>query len=329
MTAVETRWDESPGSADGLVPSGGWHRPSSRPGIGSVTDGPHLRHRVLPDRLRPGGRVRRCGQVGPPRSGPPRDRRSTSPTASRPYDVRGGSLALARAIPYVPEGVVLAVVDPGVGTAARGDRRRGRRRRRRARRPRQRAAGPRRRHRRRRRAGRRADQPGVPPRRRAGRRSPVATCSRRSPPTSATASTSPSSARSLDTALLMPGMVALPREEDDGIARRGPLGRPVRQLPAQRRPRRARRRRRGLGPDGQRRAPRRAAWPGRSVTSARGRSASSWTPRGCTPSSSTSPRRRPSCDWPPATPSSSRPIEDDNAPAPASVTTPIELRRPR
>src|SRR6478752_4835017 len=35
------------------------------------------------------------------------------------YDVRGGSLALARAIPYVPSGVVLAVVDPGVGTARR------------------------------------------------------------------------------------------------------------------------------------------------------------------------------------------------------------------
>jgi len=37
----------------------------------------------------------------------------------RPYDVRGGSLALARAISYVPEGVVLAVVDPGVGTTRR------------------------------------------------------------------------------------------------------------------------------------------------------------------------------------------------------------------
>ncbi len=34
-----------------------------------------------------------------------------------PFDVRGGSLALARAIPYVADGVVLAVVDPGVGTA--------------------------------------------------------------------------------------------------------------------------------------------------------------------------------------------------------------------
>jgi S-adenosyl-L-methionine hydrolase (adenosine-forming) len=37
----------------------------------------------------------------------------------RPFDVRGGSLALARAIPYVPDGVVLAVVDPGVGTTRR------------------------------------------------------------------------------------------------------------------------------------------------------------------------------------------------------------------
>ncbi|MET0145061.1 MAG: SAM-dependent chlorinase/fluorinase [Ilumatobacteraceae bacterium] len=37
----------------------------------------------------------------------------------RPFDVRGGSLALARSILYVPEGVVVAVVDPGVGTARR------------------------------------------------------------------------------------------------------------------------------------------------------------------------------------------------------------------
>lgn len=37
----------------------------------------------------------------------------------RPFDVRAGSLALARAISYVPDGVVLAVVDPGVGTDRR------------------------------------------------------------------------------------------------------------------------------------------------------------------------------------------------------------------
>jgi S-adenosyl-L-methionine hydrolase (adenosine-forming) len=36
-----------------------------------------------------------------------------------PHDVRAGSLALARAIQYVPSGVVLAVVDPGVGTDRR------------------------------------------------------------------------------------------------------------------------------------------------------------------------------------------------------------------
>jgi S-adenosylmethionine hydrolase len=35
------------------------------------------------------------------------------------HDVRAGSLTLARAIQYVPSGVVLAVVDPGVGTDRR------------------------------------------------------------------------------------------------------------------------------------------------------------------------------------------------------------------
>lgn len=36
-----------------------------------------------------------------------------------PFDVRAGALALARCIAYVPSGVVLAVVDPGVGTDRR------------------------------------------------------------------------------------------------------------------------------------------------------------------------------------------------------------------
>ena len=53
-----------------------------------------------------------------------RDSRRTSRSIDlthgiRPFDVRAGSLALARAIPYVADGVVLAVVDPGVGTTAR------------------------------------------------------------------------------------------------------------------------------------------------------------------------------------------------------------------
>jgi S-adenosylmethionine hydrolase len=33
-----------------------------------------------------------------------------------PHDIRGGALTLARAVQYLPEGVVLAVVDPGVGS---------------------------------------------------------------------------------------------------------------------------------------------------------------------------------------------------------------------
>ena len=36
-----------------------------------------------------------------------------------PFDVRAGSLALARAVPYLTEGVVIACVDPGAGTARR------------------------------------------------------------------------------------------------------------------------------------------------------------------------------------------------------------------
>jgi S-adenosylmethionine hydrolase len=37
-----------------------------------------------------------------------------------PHDVRAGALTLARAAQYLPRGVVLAVVDPGVGTERRG-----------------------------------------------------------------------------------------------------------------------------------------------------------------------------------------------------------------
>src|ERR1700716_2771751 len=36
-----------------------------------------------------------------------------------PHDVRAGSLTLVRAVQYLAAGVVLAVVDPGVGTARR------------------------------------------------------------------------------------------------------------------------------------------------------------------------------------------------------------------
>ena len=73
-----------------------------------------------------------------------------------PYDVRGASLALARCVQYLPSGVVLAIVDPGVGHRPAGGGRRGGRRRGRADRPRQRAPGPGRGHGRRCRPGRRA-----------------------------------------------------------------------------------------------------------------------------------------------------------------------------
>ncbi|RPI26275.1 MAG: hypothetical protein EHM57_00365, partial [Actinobacteria bacterium] len=36
-----------------------------------------------------------------------------------PGDVRAGALALLRAVQYVPQGVALAVIDPGVGTSRR------------------------------------------------------------------------------------------------------------------------------------------------------------------------------------------------------------------
>jgi S-adenosylmethionine hydrolase len=37
-----------------------------------------------------------------------------------PFDVRAGSRALRRAVPHLPPGIVLAVIDPGVGTDRRG-----------------------------------------------------------------------------------------------------------------------------------------------------------------------------------------------------------------
>ncbi|HEY5244790.1 MAG TPA: SAM-dependent chlorinase/fluorinase, partial [Acidimicrobiales bacterium] len=37
-----------------------------------------------------------------------------------PYDVRAGAAALVRAVPHLGPGVVLAVVDPGVGGSRRG-----------------------------------------------------------------------------------------------------------------------------------------------------------------------------------------------------------------
>ena len=127
-----------PEAPTGLVPSGGWHRPSSRPGpfspTGSVPlDGaPDLRCNSVTN----GGPSRRYDTVSLLTDYGNRDEfvgvvkcviRDIAPHVGvvdltheiAPFDVRGGSLALARCIGYVPSGVVLAVVDPDVGTDRR------------------------------------------------------------------------------------------------------------------------------------------------------------------------------------------------------------------
>ena len=65
----------------------------------------------------------------------------------------------------------------------------------------------------------------------------------------------------VDADLLMPGMVAAAARGGRRHPRRGAVGRPLRQLPAQRRPRRARPGRRRLGRDDRRRAPHRPRRP--------------------------------------------------------------------
>ena len=133
------------------------------------------------------------------------------------YDVRAGSLTLGRAAQYLCPGVVLAVVDPGVGTERRGvavevgDGQSylvG---------PGQRPARLGRGHERRGHRGRRAHQPRLPARRPRARPSPAATSSPRPPPTSATACRSPSSGPPSTRCRCCPGLLPLPREEDGAL----------------------------------------------------------------------------------------------------------------
>lgn len=100
----------------GLVPSGGWHQPRPRfppslavvrfdtvcllTDLGTDDETVGVVKAILHD-LAPGVRVLDLTH------------------GVAPFDVRGGSLALARAIPYVPAGIVIAAVDPGAGTARR------------------------------------------------------------------------------------------------------------------------------------------------------------------------------------------------------------------
>ena len=158
-----------------------------------------------------------------------------------PHDVRAGALLLVRAVQYLPDDcVVLAVVDPGVGTDRRWSRVEvdGRR----APRPRQRAA----------RAG------GGDGRRRpvGGRRSttPSTSCPRPGPTFAGRDVLAPAAGH-LAAGVPLGRARAAGRSGRAGARarvaargrrrrrdrRRGVVGRPVRQLPAQRRPRRARR----------------------------------------------------------------------------------------
>ena len=87
-----------------------------------------FRHRLVADRLRHGRRVRRRGPRRDPRHRARTSRSSTSPTRSRPSTCAPARSALARCITYVPSGVVMAVVDPGVGDRPPRGRDRSRRR---------------------------------------------------------------------------------------------------------------------------------------------------------------------------------------------------------
>ena len=96
----------------GLVPSGGWHQPSSRPGTGD--DGPPVGCWPWGAATRPSACSPTTGSTTSSSASSKSVIRDLAPHAStidlthgiRPFDVRGGSLALARAIPYVAEGVV-------------------------------------------------------------------------------------------------------------------------------------------------------------------------------------------------------------------------------
>lgn len=118
MTAVESRRWFPPEAPTGLVPSGGWHRPLSRPGS-RVTDSSNVEHVPRFDTI---SLLTDYGTADEFAGVVRAVIRDIAPHVVvidltheiPPFDVRAGSLALARCITYVPSGVVMAVVDPGV-----------------------------------------------------------------------------------------------------------------------------------------------------------------------------------------------------------------------
>jgi hypothetical protein len=251
-----------------------------------------------------------------------------------PFDVRAGALALARCIGYVPSGVVLAVVDPGVGT----DRRAvaievaggagvlvgpdngllasavamagGAERAVELTNPEYQLDSPGATF-----AGRDVFAPGGGP--------PL---QRRRPRRARTG---------IDPALLLPGTIPLPRDEGGAVGGRGAVGGPVRQLPAQPRPRRPRRVR--CGSDHVRAPPRRpdASRRGRDACGARGPPASPGSPArgiglvldsyGMLAVCSTSGRRPTSSGIGPGDQVTIAPL-DGPGPTAASAPTPVSFR---
>jgi len=105
------------------VPSGGWHRPSSRPvpsaplAFTCVSAVDPLRYRHLSLLTDYGLGDEFVGVIKAVIAELAPAVRVVDLTHDiAPFDVRAGSLALARSIGYVPSGVVMAVVDPGVGS---------------------------------------------------------------------------------------------------------------------------------------------------------------------------------------------------------------------
>ncbi|MEP7112872.1 MAG: SAM-dependent chlorinase/fluorinase, partial [Ilumatobacteraceae bacterium] len=108
------------GAPTGLVPSGGWHRPSSFLAAYSSALA------MLSPMGRPYDTVSLLTDYGLVdefvgvvkaviRDIAPHAQTIDLTHQIPPFDVRAGSLALARCISYVPSGIILAVVDPGVG----------------------------------------------------------------------------------------------------------------------------------------------------------------------------------------------------------------------
>ena len=96
------------------MPSGGWHRPLSCVSVHPYRGGVHNHVALLTDYGLDDEFVGVLKSVITDMA--PHVRITDITHGVPPFDVRWGSLALARAVQYVPAGIIIAVVDPGVGS---------------------------------------------------------------------------------------------------------------------------------------------------------------------------------------------------------------------